>query len=135
MFTQPESHQVYEPTLVPFNNQNIRERKPLEKAVQIEVGLQHCFLITDQGNVYAWGKSDKGQLGVGKLEVNKIISPMRIGPLTDVVGIAAGFSHAAAIDRRGHFYVWGKGMSDQPKSAAGRFDVVTDQKCFLVHFT
>lgn len=87
-----------------------------KKVVSIETGLQHCIVLTDKGDVYAWGKHNRGQLGAGLLDADHATAPIQIKTLKDIVSISAGFNHSAAVDKHGIVYVWGKGMSEKMKN-------------------
>lgn len=90
------------------------------KIKAIALGLQHCIALTEAGTVYAWGKSERGQLGIGEERKNdKVMTPALIPNLTKIVQVDAGFSHSVAIDESGILFVWGKGMSDVVKSVGG----------------
>lgn len=104
------SQVIYDPVLVKGIN---------TKVVCIESGLQHCIALTENGNVYAWGKHKRGQLGIGPLETDHVTAPIQIKCLKDIVSISAGFNHSAAVDKHGIVYIWGKGTSDKLKDNKG----------------
>lgn len=90
----------------------------LPPALKVEAGLQHGVALSTSGEVFTWGKTDKGRLGVpfnSKAEFG--LEPSRVS-LKDINGkglhatdICAGFAHTAAIAEDGAVYLWGKGMS------------------------
>ena len=42
------------------------------KVVKVALGLRHTLALTDNGQVFAWGKSNRGQLGIaGVTEVSE----------------------------------------------------------------
>jgi alpha-tubulin suppressor-like RCC1 family protein len=41
----------------------VKERELIKK---IATGKSHVLALTESGRVYAWGKNDKGQLGIGE---------------------------------------------------------------------
>lgn len=86
---------------------------------KVEAGLQHGIALTQDGEIYLWGKTDKGRLGL-PFEPKKepsflpILLPIEdpaSGRRLKVKDIAAGFSHSVALSEDGAVYVWGKGMS------------------------
>lgn len=103
---------------------------------KIDAGLQHCIALTNEGDVYTWGKANKGQLGIiaEAKDLPPSALPTRV-PLeqpykdgkkgrnlaesgTDTVkakSISAGFAHSAALSTDGSVYVWGKGMASEYK--------------------
>ena len=100
---------IYEPILI----------KLVDNIIAIETGLQHCLALTANGHMYAWGKCDRGQLGIGTVTNDKIIAHMQVKLLTNVIKISAGFNHSVALDSQGRVFVWGKGMSDVEKANQG----------------
>ena len=73
-------------------------------------GGSHNFAINTDGELYAWGANDRGQLGDGTSE-NKN-TPTRIGITTENcpsnwVKVAAGYAHSLAINADGELYAWG----------------------------
>ncbi|CAE7643215.1 UVR8 [Symbiodinium sp. CCMP2592] len=74
----------------------------------IACGREHCVAITYDGNAYAWGKGDKGQLGVGRNEDTAV--PRLVQGVADVLVCAAGEDHTGAICRGeddNELYMWG----------------------------
>lgn len=78
------------------------------------------------GEVYAWGSTDNGVLGIGKVEFNHQYNPIKIPNLKNIVGIACGISTTLAftgiiislicctnnIADQGVLYGWGEGIPD-----------------------
>eukprot|EP00981_Chlorochromonas_danica_P006985 scaffold1510_cov176-Ochromonas_danica.AAC.5 len=99
---------IYDPILVPV--------PPCQK---IEAGLQHVLALTKEGEIYAWGKCNKGQAGFGSTEEIACL-PKKItligpsGKKLRAIDISAGFNHSSAIAEDGSLYVWGKQMSVVP---------------------
>ena len=62
------------------------------------------------GTVWAWGSNDSGLSGQG----NYVLTPTPVqvrtanGPLTRIVKIAGGFTHALALDADGNVWTWGE---------------------------
>uniref|UniRef100_A0A2H8TU70 HECT-type E3 ubiquitin transferase n=1 Tax=Melanaphis sacchari TaxID=742174 RepID=A0A2H8TU70_9HEMI len=77
--------------------------------VAVNSGGRHCLALSNTGEVYAWGDGDDGKLGLG----NRIsyAKPQLIQTLNgkNIIDIACGGFHSAAISRYGHLYTWGKG--------------------------
>mmetsp|Transcript_30589 Transcript_30589/g.46325 ORF Transcript_30589/g.46325 Transcript_30589/m.46325 type:complete len:481 (+) Transcript_30589:152-1594(+) len=95
-----------------------------DSITQIALGLQHGLALTSQGQMYAWGKGERGQLGVRGLSddyspVAKRICDFRL-PAEDgmqnwsdnvyISGISAGLNHSAARTNENIVYVWGKNV-------------------------
>ena len=62
----------------------------------VSCGREHCIAVTYDGNAYAWGKGDKGQLGVGRNE--DTLTP-KVVEIHDVLLCSAGEDHSGAICR------------------------------------
>ena len=84
----------------------------------------HALALARDGTVYAWGRSDFGQLGIGPLPIINFKTrtpaamafvpfPVRIPGLTDVVAIAAGRRHGLAMLKDGTVRAWGENRSGQ----------------------
>lgn len=67
-------------------------------------GLFNCAL-DDDGQVWCWGRNDRGQLGDGTL-INRN-RPVAVKGLDDAVAITAGWSHACELRESGRVYCWG----------------------------
>lgn len=73
--------------------------EPVDLFVQVEFVSSgpcsvHIFAITEDGAVYAWGRNEKGQLGLGDTKDRKC--PTLVSGLSDhrVVKAATGKSHS-----------------------------------------
>ena len=87
----------------------------------VDTGLQHCVALLENGEVWAWGKGNRGQLGDGEMESGN--SPVRVKfPVSllsppsllsedgakkskeefKIKQIAAGFNHSVALSEEGH---------------------------------
>eukprot|EP00300_Choanocystis_sp_HF-7_P033823 c46252_g1_i1.p1 GENE.c46252_g1_i1~~c46252_g1_i1.p1 ORF type:complete len:748 (+),score=86.21 c46252_g1_i1:178-2244(+) len=87
--------------------------------LELGLGYQHSLALTYSYSVYAWGKNDKEQLGLGgDTDQN---SPARINELTGkrIRKIVAGGFHSGAVDSFGNLYTWGSnnhGQLGRPES-------------------
>jgi len=93
----------YEPTPVILNMQ-------VAASIKVDVialGLEHGLLVTADASktVYAWGRNHFGQLGLGRTDDE--FSPKPLQGLMNVIKIAAGEDHSAAIVETGELYTWG----------------------------
>ncbi|XP_020288916.1 E3 ubiquitin-protein ligase HERC2 isoform X1 [Pseudomyrmex gracilis] len=79
------------------------------KKVAVSSGGKHCLALSSEGHVYSWGEGDDGKLGHN----NKVSydRPKLIEDLlgVEIVDIACGGHHSAAITSAGWLYTWGKG--------------------------
>ena len=82
----------------------------------IAAGRFHSLAFTTNGEVYAWGRNNSGQLGLGTSgDENNESSPVLIPTtaLSNVSGIAAGFDHSLALTTNGEVYAWGNNNNGQ----------------------
>lgn len=75
----------------------------------IAAGSEYSLYLCSDGTVKAWGKNNKGQLGLGKLS-NSIKLPTTIPNLTNVVAISAGFDHSLFLKSDGTVWACGSNM-------------------------
>jgi len=81
-------------------------------------GRHFTAIVTDQGDVFSWGKGDSGQLGLtpgvkqGSSSDNQLL-PAWVGGCkffgSNIVFLAAGESHAAGVVADGGLFTWGNG--------------------------
>ena len=74
-------------------------------ARQIAVGGSHSLVLLDNGDVYAWGLNDAGQLGQGDVATRAI--PVKVTLPAPAIAIAAGRVHSVAVLSGGAVYTWG----------------------------
>lgn len=93
-------------------------------AVDVSAKGEHVLALARDGSVYAWGRGDAGQLGIGALPMvnyktrsarveNFVPYPVRIPGLTDVVAISAGNMHSLALLKDGTVRAWGENKYGQ----------------------
>ena len=64
-----------------------------------------CYIINNEGDVYAWGVNDDGQLGIGNTDYQR--DPIKINELSNIVKIEENGENYYAITENGEVYVWG----------------------------
>jgi alpha-tubulin suppressor-like RCC1 family protein len=77
---------------------------------QIMAGANHSLVLTTDGGLYAWGRNDLGQLGVGHTNNSNVaVSVDLTGVLAGKVPafIAAGDDHSLMVSNEGRVYAWG----------------------------
>eukprot|EP01133_Synstelium_polycarpum_P016775 gene16775-19948_t len=89
------------PVLVPLD---FLDPCPSNIIKQVSLGNYHILLLTESGNVWAWGNNHYGQLGIGS---DASSSLPRLVELKCVKQIATGVKHSAAINEWGELYMWG----------------------------
>lgn len=67
--------------------------------------------VTINGEVYAWGRNDNGQLGNSTKDNS--ISPVRVEGIDNVVDIAVGLNHTLLLTNTGDIYAFGDGSNHQ----------------------
>eukprot|EP00742_Colponemidia_sp_Colp-10_P010299 GILJ01011305.1.p1 GENE.GILJ01011305.1~~GILJ01011305.1.p1 ORF type:complete len:1240 (-),score=152.36 GILJ01011305.1:102-3821(-) len=97
------------PKPVSFPQSDRASDQPLRFA-KIASGTSHTLVLTDGGEVWAWGDSSQGQLGLGE-HVMSSRQPVPLSYLADVRVniIACGHAHSAAVSEDGDLYTWGEG--------------------------
>ena len=77
---------------------------------QISVGGNHSLALDSEGQIYAWGSNDYGQLGNG--DTTDSNTPVKVDTSGVLAGktisqISAGGIHSLALDSEGQIYAWG----------------------------
>lgn len=90
------------------------------RVVAVEAGRYYSLALLSDGTVYAWGRNDVGQLGIGNT-TSPQAAPVQISfPTTDVIALAAGDDHTLALMSDGSIWAWG----DNPNGELGTGDYV-----------
>jgi alpha-tubulin suppressor-like RCC1 family protein len=74
-------------------------------ARQIAVGGSHALALLDNGDVYAWGGNESGQLGLGDLLFRA--APVKVTLPGPAAAVAAGRLHSVALLADGRVFSWG----------------------------
>ena len=83
----------------------------------IACGTGHSLVVSEEGDVYAWGWNSKGQCGLpsdaGRDDA--VCTPTMLGSLLGlrVCGVACGAAHSLAVTVNGEVLSWGLGGSGQ----------------------
>ncbi len=75
-----------------------------EKPAALATGFGHALMLTENGEVYAWGRNSQGQVGNGTTKKTK--TPAKL-PLSNIVQIACGGKFSLALDADGQLWGWG----------------------------
>lgn len=67
-------------------------------------GFGHVLALTENGEVYAWGRNSQGQVGCGNTK--KMMTPVKLS-LKNIVQIVAGGKFSLALDADGQLWGWG----------------------------
>ncbi len=93
--------------------------KQLEKegVAKIDVGTSFSVGISQEGNIFVWGKNRYGVLTIPQ-EVQE----------ANIVDVAAGDMHIVVVDDKGNFYGWGNNSFDQTElSFADKFAIQNEK--------
>ncbi|XP_073493603.1 probable E3 ubiquitin-protein ligase HERC6 [Phyllobates terribilis] len=84
------------------------------RIIQISCGHFHTVALSEDSNVFSWGKNDVGQLGLGK-QVPYQASPQLVKSVKGVplVQVSAGGSQSFALSMLGIVFGWGKNNAGQ----------------------
>jgi alpha-tubulin suppressor-like RCC1 family protein/tRNA A-37 threonylcarbamoyl transferase component Bud32 len=107
-----------------------------EFVIDISCGAYHSLVLTNCGEVYAWGSNDWGQIGNG-CNSDQLI-PIKVKGFNNerVVMISCGWTHSIALTECGHVYSWGSndfgqlGIGNTMNSNEPKFvSVIDENKC------
>ena len=70
----------------------------------VQSGFGHVLALTEDGEVYAWGRNSEGQVGNGK--TGKVMKPVKLA-LQNIVQIVCGGKYSLALDKDGQLWGWG----------------------------
>lgn len=85
----------------------------LGNIVQVAGGEGHSLALDANGNVYAWGMNDQGQLGLNRTDPGDYSYPFQVTSLSNIVAIAAGYRHSMALRNDGTVFTWGFNSAGQ----------------------
>lgn len=79
--------------------------------VDIAAGGWHSTALTDEGEVYGWGRGEHGRLGFGDNDKSSKMVPQRVNLLAgeDIVQVSCGGTHSVALTRDGRMFSFGRG--------------------------
>src|SRR6476469_3180321 len=83
--------------------------------MRIAGGEQHTLAVGKDGSLWAWGRNDDRQLGVGTPEPrgDETFGPFEVGFDRDWVAVAAGDRHSLALKSGGSIWAWGSNAEGQ----------------------
>lgn len=104
------------------NGIGVAQSAPVSASVPFGVCLQgkkmiassseFALAIAEDGTVWAWGSNNNGALGQGTYFLD-FPGPVQVPFLSNVTAVAAGRSHALALDADGHVWAWGANFDAQ----------------------
>lgn len=93
-----------------YGNLDGRKMSPRGTAVFIACGSYCTLVVTEKGNVYAWGLNNYGQLGLPLTASNIVRTPTEVSSLCrkGIVSLAGGQHHSLALSSSGVVYSFGR---------------------------
>ncbi|PNH05291.1 Protein RCC2 [Tetrabaena socialis] len=67
----------------------------------------HCFVGDNAGNLWSWGRNEKGQLGHGDFCQRNVPAKVAAVQGSFVIGASGGRNHSACVCEDGSSYAWG----------------------------
>jgi len=85
----------------------------------------HILAVSDNGQVYAWGRNDKGQLGLGDSKDRKCPTLIKELAGYNIVSVATGKSHSLFLTDDGKVLACGDNRSGQSVGGSSIFENLT----------
>lgn len=100
-----------------------------DSLIQVHAGWSHSAALTNNGDVYIWGRNSYGQLGMQKAEASV---PEKLTNLKDIQQLSLGSEHNLAITKEGKLYCWG--WNEHGNCGTGNTkDVLKPKQIFVKH--
>lgn len=80
---------------------------------QVSAGDDHSLALDANGNAWAWGRNQDGQLGEGTTEGARVPVPVGMPAGEVFTEVHAGGAHSLALAESGHAWAWGYNFSGQ----------------------
>jgi alpha-tubulin suppressor-like RCC1 family protein len=79
--------------------------------VDIAAGGWHSTALTNEGEVYGWGRGEHGRLGFGDNDKSSKMLPQKVNLLAgeDIIQVSCGGTHSVALTRDGRIFSFGRG--------------------------
>ena len=94
----------------------VQEKSGATDWVSVSGGNRHTIALKMNGTIWAWGRNVEGQLGKGdgySANNSENWEPKKLGEASDLIGVAGGYNHSAAIRRSGIVWTWGSNGTGQ----------------------
>ena len=82
--------------------------------VRIALGYYHVAVVSNEGEVFTWGRGQSGQLGSGHIIAED--SPAKVSTNLEgyfIIDASCGETHSAALSDKGDMFTWGSGNLGQ----------------------
>jgi alpha-tubulin suppressor-like RCC1 family protein len=80
--------------------------------ISVSAGYFFTLAADSQGNVWAWGDNEFGQLGLDTATTSSK-EPIKVEQIGDIKAVAAGAYHSVALDNDGYVWTWGDNLYGQ----------------------
>eukprot|EP01080_Neovahlkampfia_damariscottae_P008049 gene8049-12511_t len=84
-----------------------------EVITKISAGSFHSLILTEKNEVYVFGSTKDGQLGIGSFSTNGLSIPTKVSISNMIKEISAGESHSILLDLFGNIYTAGSNDGGQ----------------------
>jgi alpha-tubulin suppressor-like RCC1 family protein len=74
----------------------------------LAAGSYHSLGLADDGIVWAWGRHEKWELGLGGASTNDVLNATKVPGLSNVVQVAAGRYHSLTLKSNGEVWTFGE---------------------------
>ena len=91
----PQVDHLAEPTQIPATLFGRNEFNPNSKVTAVYSGISHMAAVTDQQDLYVWGKNKFGCLGLG--HKNDQFFPFKASVGAKVIKVSCGVDHTIAL--------------------------------------
>ena len=81
--------------------------------VNIATGRRFSLAVQNNGTLWAWGRNNAGNLGIGTASGARQSVPIQVGAMTDWDKVDCGRYHSVAIKSNKTLWTWGLGLSGQ----------------------
>ncbi|MBF0621638.1 MAG: putative Ig domain-containing protein, partial [Magnetococcales bacterium] len=85
----------------------------LSGVAQISAGKSHSLARRSNGKVFAWGRNNRGQLGIGSFNSKANPTPAEVVNISNITIIHGGNDHTMALKNDGTVYTWGRNDAGQ----------------------
>ena len=90
----------------------INSKEYLSNIVKISAGEDHAIAVNSNGEVYAWGYNDYGQLGNGSTSrcvyATKVLNSDGDNTIKNIVDVSAGYKFSSVLTNDGYVYNFGR---------------------------
>ncbi len=96
-----------------FNNSDLNKISSYSSIISVKCGFWHSLVLTQNGEVYAWGSNTYGQIGNGSFDKQDV--PIKLNCFYEefVIDISCGGHHSMGLTNNGHVFSWGYNQFSQ----------------------